>query len=367
MAPGMPYHTSCPDLSRPGERHHGPWNFMEHKAWNNHHRLLASELGCNGWAEKESLDKFIPENSPMPNGQSWFWHFTYDNAFRPLKHMTDLFTPDKNSRRQYSQCTMACQADLLGYIMGHYRKKFPVSSGCFIWQYNESFPTNSFSVIDFYSMPKMSYYALARANEPVMLFAEDDSWLIKDGKVKSNFYLVSDSADFKNAQATFVMLDVTGNVLLEKSFKGDFSAGTTLLGEIDAELSGMPADGMVIGRMILADENGQQLYYNERIYGVPDFTKAFKLEQADLAVEKSITRQNGETLLTVKVSNKGSIAAVNVRTHLRDTDFTKVYWQQNYQHIMPGETVTFTAAITEAFESTPAVQVYAWNHPEKVF
>jgi len=367
MAPDMPYHTSCPDLSRPGERHHGPWNFTEHKFWNTHHRLLASELGCNGWAEKESLDKCIPQSSPMPGGQAWLWHFTYDNAGRPLKNMTDLFAPDKTSRRQYSQCTMACQADQLSYIMGHYRKKFPVSSGCFIWQYNESFPTNSFSIIDFYSMPKMCYYALARVNEPVILFAEDDSWLLKDGKVKSNLYLVSDSTGFKNATASFILLDTAGRVLLERAFKGDFSAGTTLLGEIDAVLDSMPADGMAIGRTILTDENGRRVYCNERIYGVPDFTKAFQLEQAELSVEKSIVRQNGETLLTVKVSNKGSIAAVNVRTHLSDVDFTQVYWQQNYQHIMPGETVTFTAAITGDLATAPAVQVYAWNHPETIF
>jgi beta-mannosidase len=281
--------------------------------------------------------------------------------------MTNLFEPDKTSRRQYSQCTMACQSDQLSYIMGHYRKKFPVSSGCFFWQYNESFPTNSFSIIDYYSMPKMCYYSLARANEPVILFAEDDSWLLKDGKVKSSLYLVSDSAGFTNATAAFILLDTTGKVLLEKSFRGDFTAGSTLLGEIDAELDSIPADGMAIGRTILTDENGRRVYCNERIYGVTDFTKAFQLEQAELSVEKSIVRQNGETLLTVKVSNKGKIAAVNVRTHLSDVDFTQVYWQQNYQHIMPGESVTFTAAITGVFENAPAVQVYAWNYPEKIF
>lgn len=178
---------------------------------------------------------------------------------------------------------------------------------------------------------------------------------------------MSDSAGFKNAAAAFVLLDTAGKVLLEKSFKGDFTAGTTLLGEIDAEIDSVPADGMAIGRTILTDENGRQVYCNERIYGVPDFTKAFRLEQAELAVEKRIARRNGETLLTVKVRNKGKIAAVNVRTHLRDVDFTKVYWQQNYQHIMPGETVTFAAAVTESLESAPAVQVYAWNHPEKIF
>ena len=100
---------------------------------------------------------------------------------------------------------------------------------------------------------------------------------------------------------------------------------------------------------------------------MPDFTRAFALEPAELAVEKSILRQNNETLLTVKVSNKGNIAAVNVRTHLSDVNFNKVYWLQNYQHIMPGESVTFTAAITEVLENTPAVEVYAWNHPERVF
>ena len=367
MAPGMPYHVSSPDLSRPGERSHGPWCFLEHSFWNNHHRLLASELGCNGWSELESIDRFIPQNSPCPDGQAWRYHFTYNHSMRPLKPMVDMFAPAKGNRRQYSQCTMACQADQLSYIMAHYRKKFPVSSGCYIWQYNESFPTNSFSIIDFYSMPKMAFYAVARTNEPVILFAEDESWRLKDDQVKSKLYLVSDSTEFKNAEAVFTMLDIYGNTLLEKRFSVNCGAGTTVLGEIDEKLSAAPAEGVVIGRTTLLDADGNKVYFNERLYGAPDLTRALHLNKADLNVESSIAEVNGETLLTVKVSNIGKLAAVNVRTRLTGIDLNKVFWKHNYQHIMPGETVTYTATVTEKLTAAPAVEIYGWNHPEKVF
>jgi len=59
LAPDMPYHFMSPDLSRPGERHHGPWVLMEHSFWNNHKRLLASELGCPGVANDLEFTKIF--------------------------------------------------------------------------------------------------------------------------------------------------------------------------------------------------------------------------------------------------------------------------------------------------------------------
>ena len=54
LAPELPFHTSCPDLSRPGERNHGPWNYRDHDFWNGHFRQLASEVGCNAMPELDS-------------------------------------------------------------------------------------------------------------------------------------------------------------------------------------------------------------------------------------------------------------------------------------------------------------------------
>jgi len=367
LAPQLPYHTSSPDLSRPGERHHGPWCFMEHSFWNDHHRLLASELGCNGWAELESIDRFIPPESPCPNGQAWRYHFTYNHSSRPLQPMVDMFAPTPGNRRHYSQCTMFCQADQLSYVMAHYRKKFPVASGCYIWQYNESFPTNSFSIIDFYSMPKIAYYALAKSNEPVILFAEDESWRLQDNKVQTKLYLVSDSEALSGAAATFALYDINGAVLLEKTFRGDFAAGTTELGEIAGTLAHTPEQAVVIGRLTLVDKAGQVRFCSERLYGAPTLEKALHLPEVKLTVESFSEQQGNETILTVKVTNPGKLAALNVRTAVKNVDLTQVFWQQNYQHILPGESRTFTARITGKPMPFYAVEVYGWNHPEEVF
>ncbi|MBE6380236.1 MAG: hypothetical protein E7047_04840 [Lentisphaerae bacterium] len=366
MAPGMPYHISSPDLSRVGERDHGPWCFMEHKFWNDHHRMLASELGCNGWAELESIDRFIPQNSPCPDGQAWRYHFTYNNASRPLQPMVDMFAPEKGNRRQYSQCTMFCQADQLSYVMAHYRKKFPVSSGCYVWQYNESYPTNSFSIIDFYSMPKIAYYALARSNQADILFAEDESWRLQDESIRTRLYLVSDYGTPEKCTAEFALYDITGSELLKKSYPATFPAGTHVLDEINAKLAHAPAQGVVIGRLTIRTPE-KTIFYNERLYGAPDLTRALHLDAVELIAKSQIEPLDGETLLTVSITNPTQTAALNVRTRLSGIDFKQVYWLNNYQHILPGETVNFTARITGAVTAVPAVEVYGWNHPEKVF
>ncbi len=359
LAPGMPYHTSSPDLSRQGERNHGPWCLMEHSFWNNHKRLLASELGCPGWAELDSIERFIPANDPCPNGQHWKYHFTLDGPGRPLKPLLDDFQPQTNDRRRMCDMTMFAQSEQLGYVMEHYRSRAPFSSGCFIWQYNESWPTNSYSVIDFYSRPKSSYYRLARANQPVVLFMEDESWHIKDGLFKAAIKLVCDRPLQGVATITLHALDITGQELFLKTFTTNCASGCTELGTIEKQLPQVPNNLVLVKLRVSLD--GKVLFDNERLFGSPDFSKAFSVPETTLAFQQKTTAlPNGETLLEAKVTNKGRTAALFVRADLPEVPFLNVYWLDNYRSIMPDETITFKAKITDV-ANPETLTLRGWN------
>jgi len=346
LAPGMPYHISSPDLSRPGERHHGPWVLMEHSFWNAHNRALASEFGCPGWAELDSIEKFIPANDPCPHGQSWKYHFTIDYPAKPLKPMLDDFRPESGDRRQLCDMTMFAQADQLGYVMEHYRMRYPVSSGCYIWQYNESWPTNSYSIIDFYSRPKMSYYRLKNANEAVLLFMEDDSWHIKDNKYNGRLSIVSDHAPLKNAKLTVRAMDISGNEIFRKEYCGDYPQGVSQLGEINIKLAqALPGDLLLV--KLIAEVDGKTVFDNERLLGMPDFGQALRLPETTLEYTgKVVDAENGEKLLLLNVTNTGKTAALFVRANLPENELYNVYWSDNYRLIMPGETREFQAKLT---------------------
>ena len=360
LVPGMPYHISSPDLSRPGERHHGPWVLMEHSFWNAHNRALASEFGCAGWTELESIEKFIPANDPCPHGQSWKYHFTIDCPAKPLKPLLDDFQPESGNRRQMCDMTMFAQADQLGYVMEHYRMRFPVSSGCYIWQYNESWPTNSYSIIDFYSRPKMAYYRLKNANAPVMIFMEDDSWHIKDNLYNARLSVVSDHEPLKNAKLTIRALDVHGTEIFKQEYCGDYPQGVSRLGEINIALDSPLANGLLLVKLI-AEVDGRIVFDNERLLGVPDFSKALKLAETTLEYRCNISEvENNEKLLTASVTNIGKTAALFVRADLPENELYSVYWLDNYRLIMPGETREFQAVLTAG--TTPGkLTLRGWN------
>ncbi len=354
LAPDIDYHLASPDLSRPGERHHGPWHFNDHDFYNRHHRLVASEIGCNAPPEEESLLKFIQESDPWPDGQHWRYHF--DGA-RDVAVQRDCFQP--TTRGEYCQSMMFAQADAMGYVMEHYRRKFPKASGCFIWQYNESWPTCAFSIIDYYTLPKIAYYRLAKANAPRLLTLADDSWCVKDGRWRAEWLAINDGAAFEGT-AQLKLTDAAGRVLLEKHLTGLLPTGSSVLDVPVAELPEaveLPG-GVVIASMVLSDAFGE-IWRNERLYGVPDFRRVLHLPATKLAVTATVSGNK----LTVTMENVGEIAALLVRLSLPDMPVEAVFWSDNYGTLLPGERRTVDAYLNGGVVGKLAA--HGWNIDEE--
>ncbi len=358
LAPGMPFHISSPDQSRPGERDHGPWQYAGHKFWNTHKRLLASEFGCPGWAEVESIEKFIPANDPCPKGQSWQFHFS---NCKNMDQVLASFKPEQSSRRQMCDLNMYVQTDQLEYVMSHYRSLYPESSGCYIWQYNESWPTNSYSIIDFYSRPKMAYYHLSHSNAPVMAFLEDDGWNIENNKYSGKLFVINDNAPMENAKLIFQALDINGKVVYQQEFAKAYPSGVTPAGSVEFEVGNLFESNIAILKYCIADAANNIIWEHERIYGTPDFDQIWNLAKTSLEYTSEVCdSDNGEKLLTVTVENTGSHAALFVRADLPENELCTVYWLDNYRLIEPGKKRTFQAKLT-AGTIPGKITLRGWN------
>ncbi len=316
LTPELPFHTSCPDLSRPGERNHGPWNHMEHRFWNTHFRYLASEVGCNAMPEYDSLCRFIPEREiEVLNGPALEYHF-YNRV-----NVYDLGKPltvfNVQGAREFCAASMFAQSDALQYTMEHYRRLYPKASGCFFWQYNEPWPTCTFSIIDYYGVPKMALYGMKRANAPVLLSLEDDSWCCKDHQLNAKWFITCDHAFAGTAALKAVAADGTG--LFTRECDGSWETGTVQLGEISEKLP----EGITAVFFYL---NGE--YAGVRVFGAPDFKKAFGIPaevSGEIAGDKIIIRNTGKTL------------ALHVRIDFPGTDPKSYTLSDNYLVLAPGE------------------------------
>ncbi len=355
FAPHLPYHVSCPDLSRPGERNHGPWTFMEHSIYNLHRRQLASEIGCNGMPEFASLKRFIPEYEIQKmRGQALRYHFFNDvpDDRKRLTVPTEKFACE--NMENFCQASMSAQADALQYVMEHYRRMAPQASGCFIWQYNEPWPTCSYSIVDYYTVPKMAYYALKKANSPHLLSLQDESWCCSGGVFNAGVF-VTVPQEFSGT-AKIEAFDISGREVWGRDISGVWQQGTSEI----MQLAGMslPQEyGLLMVKLTLSDENGKVCFVNTRLYGAPDFKKAFALPHTAVRCD-AVRREGDRTVFSIR--NNGSFAALKLRLSCPGVPEKAIYWQDNYLTLLPGEKVELSAVIPAEYP-VETVEFSGWN------
>ena len=339
ILPGIPFRTSSPDLSRPGERHHGPWNFKEHSIYNGHFRNFCSEIGCNGMPEISSLRRFIPEKEiDLMKGPALEYHFYNRATAHDLGVPLEKFQVE--NMEQFCQASMFAQADVARYTMEHYRRLAPTASGCIFWQYNEPWPTCSFSIVDYYGVPKMALYAMKQAHAPVLLSLEDNSWCCQNGKFEAEWFITTEET-FTGTAAIEAFDCATGKKLFSAESSGTFAAGTHSLKKFQEELS----EGITAVFFYVNDE-----YSGVRLYGVPDYKTAFSLPQAKVSV---CSKGNEITL-----ENIGKNVAVNLRLEIPGAADKTVIFSDNYITLAPGQkrTVSFSGA-----EANAEICVTGWN------
>jgi beta-mannosidase len=364
--PGSIYHVSSPDLSRPGERDHGPWDLRSHKDYNEHFRIFASEIGCNGMTELESIKHFIPHGESWPEGSAFKYHFLVTHGHKSITKPLGKFS--LNSLEEFCQASQFAQADTLGYIMEHYRCLWPESSGCLIWQYNESWPTLAWSFIDWYTRPKMAYYRLKKACSPVMLRLKDKSWTIDEDIFKAELWGVNDSHyDLETVKINFTLMNSKGKIFVNDSFEVNMPANKALkICEYNKKLNA-PKDGDILFGFIRISKGSKTIFATERIYGLNGFRNFFKLPQSSVEVRQiDYKQQDNEHHIILEIRNNSDFAAGGINLRLNDIPIYKTYWSDNYFSLIPGEIRNIELKV--ACEDKPSqIDVKAWNIPKNIF
>jgi beta-mannosidase len=263
------------------------------------------------------------------------------------------FQLEEGNRWQWSQASMFAQADAAGYIFEHYRRLYPYSSGCFFWQYNEPWPTLSWSLVDYYKTPKRAMYRLAKSNAPRSFSIEDDSWILKDGKFNGKIFFVTNNENFAGT-VTLQLVDALGNQLAQKDWQVDLPAKVTEIGQLTADCS-KAASNIVLAVIKAVDLEGNEIFRADRIYGVSNFNLAFDLPKASVKVEHEIL----EDKLLVKVTNTSNTPVFSLRLQCD----AKVCWMDNYQSFLPFEEITFEAHLLNGNKFSPkeTIKVTGWN------
>jgi beta-mannosidase len=159
-----------------------------------------SEFGIHASPELATLDRWVPAGT-LELGNAAFDQRQKDTPKDKGWALMEYETGAPSSMSEYADYSMACQAEGLKHGIEHYRRRQPHCSGTLVWQYNDSWPGLSWSVIDYDLVPKAGYYFLQRVFQPVLASfrttpAGLELWVTNSGMRDETLDLVVEVAGF---------------------------------------------------------------------------------------------------------------------------------------------------------------------------
>ncbi len=196
-----------------------------------------SEFGLQAVPNRESLEKFLPQDALTAPNALWEYHHaqlkklaryaTTVIASReaakqsPTRQSEIASSHDPSTSPRSAQdallamtptfiaATQRAQALGLQIAIEHIRRRKGKTSGIAIWQLNDCAPAISWSIIDYYGTPKRAYAELKRLYSPVL--ASFDYELVQHrvgDMVHGDLWIINDlRSSFQNAQLTACLND----------------------------------------------------------------------------------------------------------------------------------------------------------------
>ena len=172
-----------------------------------------TEFGLHAAPVLETLRRSVPADQLFHHSEAMDHHNKDDpkdkgdNLMAPV---TDL----PSDLQEYVDFSQLTQAEGLKFAVEHYRRRRPHCSGALVWQLNDCWPAQSWSVIDYHGFAKAGYFALRRAFAPVLAsFAEQDGdvelWVTNDTREAVDDVLLVALRTFEGETLAMASLAVT--------------------------------------------------------------------------------------------------------------------------------------------------------------
>jgi len=373
-------------------------------------RPFRSEAGINTFPVIENYRKFTPEKYWWPLDETYI---EYHGERNPrFAHLTKLerYANEfgiSSSLEEFVMKSQVYQALANEFNMEFCRANKFQNSGFLVWQFNDSWPTLSWSVVDWYGTPKPSYYTMKRASQPLAVSALYKTYLWKAGDTLSAdvFVLNDDYRAFDTLTYHVALYEVNGRLLAEKTGLasveanrsekvGDlrwlipeaFKGKTVLLSVWLKDKKGVRVSEEVyplaVGKRPLKTlkeenvKNWQDLvnYYKKYYTGI--FNEMNDLPatnlQADLRNQTIVMGEKEEGSVHMRLTNPTDHIAFFIRIRMKnDPDSVFAFYSDNYFSLLPGESKDVVVSVQnksmKTRNLTSAFVLSGWNvEPEEI-
>jgi len=356
LAPDMSYRPSSPfsyasmgNDPNSGDTHTGSWEdsfkddmsrFREHIVTKN--VVFQSEFGFHGPSLMRSLVKFMPQDKLWPLNEVWEEH-VQDNPYNSLDETytqvqetaaTTIFGKPA-SVEEFVKYASTLHAELEGEEFAYHRSRQFENSGSMVWMYNDTWPSGTWSLVDYYGLPKPVYYRLKRECAPVVV----------------SFHVAGGGYDF--VVTSNLPKPLTGTFRIERQTPD--GAGKKVLARRRVKLG---ADGSDMVLHLPAASVPRAA--NACLYAVfeydggsasavcwPHLWKKVNWPEPGLRMRAGkLTRKDGEYHVTVNLATTKYARCVNIAT---DEDI-RAYFSDNFFDMVPGEKRRIRISSPEKFD-----------------
>ncbi len=298
--------------------------------------VFMSEFGLFGPCCLRSLKKFIPEDKLWPLNEVWEEHI-HDNPYNDLeetfvqvqeKCATTLFH-EPESAADFVKVAGAFHAEHLGEEFEHHRRRKPENAGAMVWMFNDVWPAASWSIIDYYGVPKPVYHRLRRASAPVLL-----SFRQMEGGY--DLHVVSDLQRPLEGTLRVTEMDVEGRRGFTRRKKLRVAPGGSarVLHVAEKDLEGL-ANGYLHAVYDFGDTPAETIFFHHLWHDIawPDPGLTMRVTP--------LRKKGGEYTCTVTLKTENFARFVNLGT----AEDMNTYMSDNFFDMVPGavKRVTITA------------------------
>jgi beta-mannosidase len=178
---------------------------------------LVTEFGTQSFPNQESAVKFMPDRLERIDWKELEKKYLaqpfFLNRYIPTKKFSDL--------NSYIQATQDWQSEVDRYYIDRLRAlKYQPAGGAIHFVFNDANPAVTWSVIDYWRVPKSSYFELKKAFSPVYAFALIDLPKYKlNSKLKVPIYVVNDLAHEVDAKLSAKLIAPDSTEVFSQDFE----------------------------------------------------------------------------------------------------------------------------------------------------
>jgi beta-mannosidase len=313
-----------------------------------------SEFAIQGPGRRESFEKFMPKEHYWPIDALWNYRITtnpYDDHDRRTFAEKQLalcqtFFGDPKDHSEFIKYGMTVHAESMWDELLGYRSQRPFNGGCMFWMYSDPWPTGSWSVVDWYGLPKSAYYAAKRASRPLQI-----GW--KNRPDQSGWQLIAcnDTLQAYAGTLDFGEESLLGAKAWDRRIDVQISENSSqVLAEVDAAEFSASKDAILFAQLS-GDAVRSDVFF-------PNFWKEVPWPDPELCIESIKTKAPGIVDVTVR-ANKFARCVHFEGIHEGYGAVPSVFVEDMFFDLRAGESRTIRMR-SEAELSTDSLSLQHW-------